>query len=270
MIKVKVDMTGWKMCEHGVPGSRLTVVRQAEDYISPSGSRRSMWLCECSCEEHNTVVVDGTSLKNGDTLSCGCYSKEAARKRCMENNHKLFKKYNAYSGVISDGHGEYYIGYCSNTNKEFYVDVEDFDKIKEYCWYERRAQSTTKIEARVGDKVLYMHTLLGFKNYDHADRNELNNRRYNLRPCTMQENSRNRSLSSKNTSGFIGVRYRKKLDKWESYINISGKYIFLGAFLDKTDAIKARLEAEAKYYGEFAPQRHLFEEYGIDTTPQND
>ena len=34
------------------------------------------------------------------------------------------------------------------------------------------------------------------------------------------------------------------------------------------DAIKARLEAEKKYFGEFAPQRHLFEQYGI--TQQND
>ena len=33
--------------------------------------------------------------------------------------------------------------------------------------------------------------------------------------------------------------------------------------MNKEDAIKARLEAEAKYYGDFAPQKHLFEEYGI-------
>ena len=42
----------------------------------------------------------------------------------------------------------------------------------------------------------------------------------------------------------------------------------LGYFNIKEDAIKTRLEAEAKYYGEFAPQRHLFEQYGI--TQQND
>ena len=35
------------------------------------------------------------------------------------------------------------------------------------------------------------------------------------------------------------------------------------------DAIKARLNAEAKYFGKFAPQRHLFEQYGINTQ-QND
>jgi hypothetical protein len=30
MVKVRTDMTGWKMCEHGFPESRLTVIRQAE------------------------------------------------------------------------------------------------------------------------------------------------------------------------------------------------------------------------------------------------
>ena len=42
----------------------------------------------------------------------------------------------------------------------------------------------------------------------------------------------------------------------------------LGYFNIKEDAIKTRLEAEAKYYGEFAPQRYLFKQYGI--TQQND
>ena len=43
---------------------------------------------------------------------------------------------------------------------------------------------------------------------------------------------------------------------------------YLGCFSDKEIAIKVRLEAEAKYFGDFAPQRHLFEQYGI--TSQND
>ena len=31
----------------------------------------------------------------------------------------------------------------------------------------------------------------------------------------------------------------------------------------KKDAIIARLKAEKEHYGEFAPQRHLFAQYGI-------
>lgn len=46
-------------------------------------------------------------------------------------------------------------------------------------------------------------------------------------------------------------------------IVLDKKDIYLGRYSNKEDAIKARLEAEIKYFGEFAPQRHLFEQYGI-------
>lgn len=48
-----------------------------------------------------------------------------------------------------------------------------------------------------------------------------------------------------------------------SAIKIKGKQKHLGYFANKNDAVIARLKAEAKYFGEFAPQRHLFEEYNI-------
>jgi hypothetical protein len=51
-------------------------------------------------------------------------------------------------------------------------------------------------------------------------------------------------------------------------INVNKKICWLGRYLNKKDAIVARLQAEAKYYGEFAPQQHLYEQYGITT--QND
>ena len=48
------------------------------------------------------------------------------------------------------------------------------------------------------------------------------------------------------------------------------KEIILGCFDDIEDAIKARLEGELKYFGsEFAPQRHLFGQYGIEV-PNNE
>ena len=123
MVNVKIDMTGWKMWEHGVLESRLTVIKQVEDYINPSGQRRSQWLCECNCEKHEQVIVEGTNLRRGNTLSCGCLQKEMA----VNGN----KKSNIY-----DLTGEYGVGWTSNTNREFYFDIEDFDKIKDYCWYE--------------------------------------------------------------------------------------------------------------------------------------
>ena len=50
----------------------LTVVRRAEDYISPSGNHQTQWECKCSCG--NTKIVHANSLKQGYTKSCGCIS----------------------------------------------------------------------------------------------------------------------------------------------------------------------------------------------------
>lgn len=98
-----------------------------------------------------------------------------------------------------------------------------------------------------------MSDMIGCKYYDHKDRNPLNNRRHNLRPANQQENNRNHSKSSINTSGVIGVGWHKTLNKWQSRIYINKKVIHLGYFDNKDDAIKARLYAEQKYFKEFAP-----------------
>lgn len=52
------------------------------------------------------------------------------------------------------------------------------------------------------------------------------------------------TVSKNNTSGYRGVA--KKRDKWQAYINYSGKRIFLGSFETKELAAEARQEAERK------------------------
>jgi hypothetical protein len=262
MVKVREDMTGWVMKEHGVPDSKLTVIKQTEDYVDPKGRHFAKWLCECSCEDHNIIAVAGSDLKRGNTISCGCYHKE----QMIERN----KKYNLFSDKLCDEHGEYYIGYASNTGTEFYVDADDFDKIKNHCWYENVRTDTNTLRAFVNGEYITMHRLLGFNNYDHKDRNELNNRKYNLRVCTQQENCRNRSLMSNNTSGVTGVCWDKRANKWKAYIKTSEANCHLGSFIDINDAIVTRLKAEHKYFGDFAPQKHLFEKYGINVGDDNE
>ena len=78
----------------------------------------------------------------------------------------------------------------------------------------------------------------------------------------------NCSLRSHNTSGVTGVCPTNN-GCWEASLNAGGEVKFRKIFKNKDDAIRARLNAEVKYFGEFAPQQHLYEQYGIKT-PQND
>lgn len=259
MVKVKKDLTGMVF-------GRLTVLQQAEDYIAPNGRHSAQWLCECSCEEHNQVIVYASSLKNGTTTSCGCFAKEQSGKRIKHMASESNKRYKHKTNIY-DLSGDYGIGWTTNTNKEFYFDIEDYDKIKNYCWVEHILKNNYHaLEAHVPDsnKNIRMHWIVVGKGYDHENRNPLDNRKCNLRIATQQENCQNISTPTNNTTGFIGVYWNKQNKKWTASIRINNKQKYLGSFIDKTEAIKARLNAELKYYGEFAPQRHLFQEYEIN------
>ena len=71
------------------------------------------------------------------------------------------------------------------------------------------------------------------------------------------------NIGINNTSGFIGVNFDKRCNKWFATITVSGVYHCLGRFDKKEDAIKARLKGELQYLGNLSPQKHLFKEYGI-------
>ena len=62
-VKTKEDLTGQIF-------GKLTVIKQVEDYISPSNEHRAQWLCKCECG--NEIKVIGKRLKNRDVKNCGC------------------------------------------------------------------------------------------------------------------------------------------------------------------------------------------------------
>jgi hypothetical protein len=57
-----------------------------------------------------------------------------------------------------------------------------------------------------------------------------------------------------NTSGRTGVYWFKRVNKWIAAIVVDNRQIHLGYFVNFEDAVKAREEAEIKYYGELKPE----------------
>jgi hypothetical protein len=90
----------------------------------------------------------------------------------------------------------------------------------------------------------------------------LNNLSSNLRIINDRFSAINKNPSKSNSSGVIGVNFAD--GGWVSRISSElGKRIFLGKYENFNDAVISRLIAEKEYYGEFAPQIHLFKEYNI-------
>lgn len=245
MVKVKKNLTNMKF-------NKLLVLYQTEDYVQPNGKHKAQYYCLCDCG--NKVIVRGDNLKNGSIKSCGCYNIEQAR-----INGKSKKKYNTYNLD-----GEYGIGYDCN-GVEFYFNLEDFDKIKDYCW--RKNHLGYIVAPNQDNERILMHRLIincpNTMVVDHINHNKSDNRKNNLRICTNQQNSFNRKSSPNNTSGVIGVFWNKTRHKWVAHITINNKKISLGYYKNINDAITARLKAEQKYFGEYAPQKYLFDQYDI-------
>lgn len=118
------------------------------------------------------------------------------------------------------------------------------------------------IKEQSGETTRMHVLLLGRKKglvIDHKDGNGLNNQKFNLRHCTVQDNAKNRKISTLSSSGFKGVtiqRYKKYKSRWVAKITVDKKVKHLGSFPlneeGKVLAIKTYNEAAVKYYGEFA------------------
>lgn len=229
------DLTGKKF-------GMLTVIKRTDDYIQENGRRRVMWLCRCDCG--NEVIVYGDNLKCNKTKSCGCLQRQVASKR--------LKKYNKY-----DLSGCYGVGYTFK-DEEFYFDLEDYDKIKDYCWYiDKDGYVKTHNPNDSSKFILLSRLVMGFPDicfdvdHKHGCSTRNDNRKSNLRICTRQQNCMNRGLQSNNTSGITGVQFNKKNNTWMAMIGINGKSCSK-SFVDFNDAVRQRRQWENELFGEFS------------------
>lgn len=94
--------------------------------------------------------------------------------------------------------------------------------------------------------------LLETEDVDHINGDGLDNRRCNLRLATRANNCQNRKRAKNNKSGFKGVCWAARAQKWIAYINANGEHRHLGFFATAEEAYAARVEAAYQLHGEFA------------------
>lgn len=75
-----IDLTGQQF-------GRLTVLEKSD---KKTANGNTNWVCLCACGHKS--IVDGYSLRTGQTQSCGCLRREMARK------HKKSKEFLLYQG----------------------------------------------------------------------------------------------------------------------------------------------------------------------------
>jgi hypothetical protein len=99
--------------------------------------------------------------------------------------------------------------------------------------------------------IFYFYNKQVVEQIDHIDTNRSNNAISNLRPLITDEYTTANQKNSFNQHKYRGVKikgYRKKGNKFQSYIKVNYKFISLGYFETEQEASQAYLEAKKKYH----------------------
>lgn len=153
------------------------------------------------------------------------------------------------------------------------VDDEDYEYLAQFKWQAHWDRHTRSFRAnrcvkgpgigrhaKLKQYTVWMHReILGLKRGDPRKGDHiipgatLDNRRSNLRIATNTQNLRNSTKHKNNKSGFLGVSFAKRRNKFIAQITINGKRTCVGASKDPEKAYAFYCAAAAKHYGEFAP-----------------
>lgn len=199
---------------------------------------KNAWLCKCSCGSDKEIIVYAWALKSGDINNCGC----GERLSIDDNNYNPYK-------VLDDGTT---VIYAANTGTKFYIDSEDYNRIKQYKWVEAKGGYIgTRLK---GGKFLSIHNVIlnikdNHKNVViYVDGDKKNIRKNNLKIVDRQQYIKERRIRSNNKTGYTGVSLYGK-NKYRAQIMVNGQNIVLGVRSNYSDAVKLRKEAEKKYFG---------------------
>lgn len=192
------------------------------------------WFCVCECGTERNV--DAYDLKNGHSKSCGCLSREITSK--IKTTHGMSKTptYRAWRKMLER---------CYNPKDKRYED-----------WGGRGIKVCDRWNPEKGGSFENFLEDMGVRPANKTLNRIDNDGDYCPDNCEWSSGSvqaYNRRMLDNNTTGRTGV-YVGQYNNWVAQIRVDRKLIHLGSFKNFSDAVKAREEAELKYFGFYKPE----------------
>jgi hypothetical protein len=146
------------------------------------------------------------------------------------------------------------------------VSPHRYEELNKFTWSVSENKATGSLYAVRQQKgedgkihMISMHRqIMGLKfgdkrRVDHVDPNRtLNNTDENLRIVTHGQNMMNRRIGRHNRTGFKGVYYSKRANRYYAHIGKGGVQYYLGCFASAEDAALVVQQARLALHGEFA------------------
>ena len=181
-------------------------------------------------------------IKNCKNVNINIYN---CKKCCREDDEELFKSIDGYDNYSISNFGNV----KNNKTNRILKHSNHRQGYKEIHLCKNGNVKSFKVHRLVG--MAFLENPDNKPMIDHIDENKSNNNVKNLRWATNQDNQFNLGISKNNTSGYKGISYNKKLNKYKARICINRISQFLGYFETAEEASKA-YEAKAKVlHGEF-------------------
>lgn len=200
---------------------KLVVVEEAEPIYSKTGKMIRRWKCKCDCE--NITIVRHGDLRNGSTVSCGCYNyeKESAVKTHGYSRTKLG---NVFEGMKQR---------CNNP------------KNKNYEKYGGRGIKICTEWLNDPKKFFDWAIKNGYKEGLSIDRIDVNGN-YEPDNCRWADNETqclNQRLRKDNKTGYKGIYYSEGV--YRVQIRRNKKRYYFGSYKTLPEAVKVLEEAKA-------------------------
>lgn len=187
-----------------------------------NGKKRKV-VCECECGIVKPCNI--SDLRNGKIISCGC-----AHNGCYsKHKHTKTRIYYTWSSMMQR---------CLNPKAVAYKNYGG----RGVTVCEEWKDSSTFIQWALSH---------GYTDDLTIERKDVNGN-YCPENCifaTRTQQARNTRMRHDNPNGIPGIYYRNDSGKWRAAIGVDGKFINLGTFNTKEEAIKVRKAAEIKYWG---------------------
>lgn len=200
---------------------KLVVVEEAEPIYSKTGKMIRRWKCKCDCG--NITIVRHGDLRNGSTVSCGCYNyqKESAVKTHGYSRTKLG---NVFEGMKQR---------CNNP------------KNKNYEKYGGRGIKICTEWLNDPKKFFDWAIKNGYKEGLSIDRIDVNGN-YEPDNCRWADNETqclNQRLRKDNKTGYKGIYYSEGV--YRVQIRRSKKRYYFGSYKTLPEAVKVLEDAKA-------------------------
>ena len=139
-----------------------------------------------------------------------------------------------------------------NSEKQAVVDDEDFDRVNQYKWKASKKHGIWYASCSQGGQMgrFILSAPKGLVT-DHINHDALDNRRVNLRLCTVWENRMNSRSDGGSSSKYKGV-YLYSLGRWRARIMYEGIMMSLGVYESEDEAALVYNKIAEKLFGEFA------------------